>query len=66
MAAKIHIYLCKAKLKEVSLVLLNLREKKIFNGNLIVYFHNVPVALAEKFWKFHRCLPPLNCFALCG
>lgn len=66
MAAKIHIYLFKSKLKEVSLLSLKLRQKN-FNGNLIVYFHNVVlVALAEKFWKFQSCLPLLNYFALCN
>lgn len=66
MAAKIHIYLIKAKLKEVSLVFLSIR-KKIFNGNLTVYFHNVLcVAVAEKFWKFQSCLPPRNYFVLCN
>lgn len=49
MAAKIYIYLFKSRLKEASLVFLKLRTKK-FNGDLIVYFHNVMlVALAEKY-----------------
>lgn len=52
MAAKIYIYLIKAKPKGVGLVFLKIK-KKIFSGNLIVYFHNVALmALTEKSWKF--------------